>query len=336
MPISYPRSTSTSRAFNSALFAVVLLSLSLSLSSLVSALAIDKEITPRNSTIAHTSRDTTSGSPTSSIVERDENGRFTFYETGLGACGGWNNPTDFIVALNEEQWDGGSHCWEMITINYNGKSTQAQIVDLCPGCAWGGLDMSPGLFSFLDNPDLGVIYGSWSFGTEQAPPPAPPPAPALVPMPIPAPAPPPPSPLPSMPTPDPQPSQEQPPPVPTPQSQYQAPPEFQPSSTPQPTSTFSFSTASTSSTASVIPSSTSTLQTNTTIVSLPTATGIAQEQTENEDSDGVTQDEPTSPFYQHVSDDDATGSDAKNFENLNLAMINLALLRSAMIKYGQH
>ncbi|KAL5490445.1 hypothetical protein ACEPAI_5278 [Sanghuangporus weigelae] len=328
MPISYPRGTSTSRAFNSTLFAAVLLSLCLS--SLVSALAIDKGPTPRNSTIAHISRDTTSGSPASSIDKRDENGRFTFYETGLGACGGWNNPTDFIVALNEEQWDGGSHCWEMITINHNGKSTQAQIVDLCPGCPWGGLDMSPGLFGFLDNPDLGVIYGSWSFGTEQAPPPAPAPASAQAP-------PPPPPPPPPVPTPDPQPPQEQPSPVPTPQSQYQAPPEFQPSSTPQPTSTFSVSTASTSSTSSITPSSTSTLQTNTTIASLPTTTGITQEQTENEDSDGVAQDEPTSPFYQHVSDDDATSSDARNFENLNLAMINLALLRSAMIKYGhQH
>ncbi|OCB91405.1 expansin family protein [Sanghuangporus baumii] len=300
MPI---RSFSAFQTFTGTFSGAVLLSLCFS--PRASALAIDKGTVSQNPTTTHIPLDSTSGFSVLDPVKRDDNGRFTFYETGLGACGGWNNPTDFIVALNEEQWDGGSHCWEKITINYNGKSTQAQIVDLCPGCPRGALDMSPGLFGFLDNPDLGVIYGSWSFGTEQAPPPAP----------APAPAPPPPPPPPPVPTPDPQSPQEQPSPVPTPQSQYQAPPEFQPSSTPQLTSTFS---------------------TNTTIASLPTTTGIAEEQTENEDSDGVAQDEPTSPFYQHVSDDDATGSDARNFENLNLAMINLALLRSAMMKYGQH
>ncbi|KAL5532997.1 hypothetical protein ACEPAF_4771 [Sanghuangporus sanghuang] len=323
MPI---RSFSAFQTFTGTFSGAVLLSLCFS--PRASALAIDKGTVSQNPTTTHIPLDSTSGFSVLDPVKRDDNGRFTFYETGLGACGGWNNSTDFIVALNEEQWDGGSHCWEKITINYNGKSTQAQIVDLCPGCPRGALDMSPGLFGFLDNPDLGVIYGSWSFGTEQAPPPAPASAPA--------PAPPPPPPPPPVPTPDPQSPQEQPSPVPTPQSQYQAPPEFQPSSTPQLTSTFSVSTASTSSTSSVTPSSTSTLQTNTTIASLPTTTGIAEEQTENEDSDGVAQDEPTSPFYQHVSDDDATGSDARNFENLNLAMINLALLRSAMMKYGQH
>ncbi|KAH8117486.1 hypothetical protein DFH11DRAFT_1724479 [Phellopilus nigrolimitatus] len=64
------------------------------------------------------------------MAKRDGGGaRFTFYQTGLGACGGTNKPHDFIVALNAKQWDGGKHCYEMITISYNGKTTKAQIVD---------------------------------------------------------------------------------------------------------------------------------------------------------------------------------------------------------------
>ncbi|KAI0317824.1 RlpA-like double-psi beta-barrel-protein domain-containing protein-containing protein, partial [Amylostereum chailletii] len=87
----------------------------------------------------------------------------TYYATGLGACGGYNKDSDFIVALNIEQWDGGSHCNDMITMSYGGKTTQAQIVDQCPGCPFGGLDLSPGLFDFFASEDLGVITGQWSF-----------------------------------------------------------------------------------------------------------------------------------------------------------------------------
>ncbi|TDL27548.1 hypothetical protein BD410DRAFT_782654 [Rickenella mellea] len=114
--------------------------------------------------------------------------RFTYYQTGMGACGQYNNPGDFIVALNIEQWDGGSHCFKMITINCNGKSTQAQIMDECPGCPYGGLDMSQGLFSFFADTSEGVIYGDWSYGSG-APPPPPPPAPKPKPPPPPPPAP---------------------------------------------------------------------------------------------------------------------------------------------------
>lgn len=60
----------------------------------------------------------------------------------------------------------------MITITAKGKSTQAQIVDECPGCPYGGLDFSPGLFQYFASEDEGVITGSWVFGSGD-PPPAP-------------------------------------------------------------------------------------------------------------------------------------------------------------------
>lgn len=40
---------------------------------------------------------------TASPVKRDFGGRATFYATGLGACGDWNNDGDMIVALNSAQ-----------------------------------------------------------------------------------------------------------------------------------------------------------------------------------------------------------------------------------------
>lgn len=33
----------------------------------------------------------------------------------------------------------------------------------CPGCPYGGLDLSRGLFTKFASEDVGVIFGSWSF-----------------------------------------------------------------------------------------------------------------------------------------------------------------------------
>ncbi|KAJ7098094.1 plant expansin [Mycena belliarum] len=99
-------------------------------------------------------------------IERRGNARWTFYSTGLGACGGYNKDSDFIVALNQGTfgWSYPSkYCGRKITMTYNGKTTGATIVDSCPGCPNDGLDLSPGLFSFFASKDAGVIYGTWWF-----------------------------------------------------------------------------------------------------------------------------------------------------------------------------
>jgi hypothetical protein len=100
------------------------------------------------------------------LHKRFENTRFTFFATGLGACGVFNHPGDFIVALNTPQYGSGSpgpQCFKAITINYGGKSAQATIMDECPGCPFGGLDMTTGLFDYFADPSVGVLYGSWTF-----------------------------------------------------------------------------------------------------------------------------------------------------------------------------
>lgn len=104
---------------------------------------------------ANQSRDT-------KISKRDS---FTYFQDGNGACGAFNGPNDFIVALNSCEFDGGSHCFQMITITVNGKSTQAQITDQCLGCPCGGLDLSQGLFEFFAPTSVGELSGSWSYGS---------------------------------------------------------------------------------------------------------------------------------------------------------------------------
>ncbi|KAF5391457.1 hypothetical protein D9757_002050 [Collybiopsis confluens] len=110
-------------------------------------------------------------------ARRFDDARFTFFDVGLGACGTTNVPSDFVVALNSAQYGGGEDCYQTITISYNGMSTQAQIVDECPGCPYGGLDLSTGLFQYFAPEEVGVLYGSWDFGGSKEPSSGTPPAP---------------------------------------------------------------------------------------------------------------------------------------------------------------
>ncbi|KAI0336343.1 hypothetical protein GY45DRAFT_1238580 [Cubamyces sp. BRFM 1775] len=104
------------------------------------------------------------------IEKRFDNTRFTFFFVGQNACGGFDHDSDFIVALNTHQWDGGSHCYEDITVEYQGKSTNAKITDECEECPYGAIDLSPSLFSYLaGSTDPGQIYGGWNYGGGAAP-----------------------------------------------------------------------------------------------------------------------------------------------------------------------
>jgi len=104
---------------------------------------------------------------TTHLAKRFSNARFTYYVVGVGACGHDNQPSDFIVALNSAQYGSGGYCGVTITITYGGKSTQATIMDECPGCPFGGLDFSEGLFTFFAPTSVGTLYGEWVFGESE-------------------------------------------------------------------------------------------------------------------------------------------------------------------------
>lgn len=91
-------------------------------------------------------------------------GRATYYAVGLGACGWYNSPGDYIVALNTAQYGGGypgPNCGRSITISANGVQVVAQIADQCPSCGYGDLDLSEGLFKRFASTDAGVFQMSW-------------------------------------------------------------------------------------------------------------------------------------------------------------------------------
>ncbi|KAI0303369.1 hypothetical protein B0F90DRAFT_1567958, partial [Multifurca ochricompacta] len=57
----------------------------------------------------------------------------------------------------------GPNCFKMISLTCNGKTTTAQIVDKCPGCGAGGLDLTEGLFQFFAPLSVGVLHCDWTF-----------------------------------------------------------------------------------------------------------------------------------------------------------------------------
>jgi len=126
--------------------------------------------------------------------------RWTFYDVGgaAGACGAVNSPGQHIVALNSAQYGSGypgPHCGKTIVMKIGNKQTTATITDECPGCPYGGLDLTTGLFSFFDSLSVGVLSGDWWFA-DQAPAedPSPTPKPAPKPKPTTTSKPPPPPP----------------------------------------------------------------------------------------------------------------------------------------------
>jgi len=154
----------------------------------------ERRIAPANSTISLVER--------SSIEKRAYSGRATWYQAGLGACGGVNSASDKIVALGQVIWDTqpppngnpnlSSWCNKKICISYAGKSQEATIVDLCPysgGCSasdGAALDMSESLFSEFAGLGLGVFQMTWTMGGcggDDSPAPVVPAAPAPVPIP---------------------------------------------------------------------------------------------------------------------------------------------------------
>ncbi|BEJ10862.1 hypothetical protein CspHIS471_0102840 [Cutaneotrichosporon sp. HIS471] len=109
---------------------------------------------------AHARRAIASRNEERTLVKRF-GGQATFYDTSTGTlgCGGRGNNEAYIVALNSAQYGSGypgPQCFKTLTITANGLTVSGvQVVDECPTCAYGDLDLSPG--------DKGTIQISWEW-----------------------------------------------------------------------------------------------------------------------------------------------------------------------------
>ncbi|KAA1068584.1 hypothetical protein PGT21_020203 [Puccinia graminis f. sp. tritici] len=106
------------------------------------------------------------GSPipsTSNRLERRFSGKATWFKPNIGACGDTNSKSDYIVAMNEEQYGDGQLCHKSVHIvnEASGKSVVAKVTDKCPGCDYGSLDLSPAVFKELGELRTGILPITW-------------------------------------------------------------------------------------------------------------------------------------------------------------------------------
>ncbi|KAG2203692.1 hypothetical protein INT46_001722 [Mucor plumbeus] len=140
----------------------------------------DEETTTTTTTKKHTKTKTSTTSTATPTIKKskasssssgDYSGDATYYGTGLGSCGWTSKDSEYIVALNHGQMANGANsnknpnCGRSITATGPKGSVTVKIVDTCPGCANGDLDLSPAAFAKIADMAAGRVPVSWSWSS---------------------------------------------------------------------------------------------------------------------------------------------------------------------------
>lgn len=91
-------------------------------------------------------------------------GEATYYDAdGTGACGFKATPNALMVAaMNKAQYKK-SLCGQCIHVKGPKGEVTVRIVDLCPGCSMGDVDLSRQAFQAISPLSAGRVKISWSF-----------------------------------------------------------------------------------------------------------------------------------------------------------------------------
>ncbi|CAF1524287.1 unnamed protein product [Didymodactylos carnosus] len=101
-------------------------------------------------------------------------GQATYYniEGGYTACVTLQNDNQFLVAMNAPQFDPytsngnpnrNSLCGKTVRINGPKGSVTAVVIDRCPSCQYGDLDLTPAAFQAIADLSQGRVSISWSW-----------------------------------------------------------------------------------------------------------------------------------------------------------------------------
>jgi expansin (peptidoglycan-binding protein) len=93
----------------------------------------------------------------------EHNGIATYYAaTGEGACMFDASPGDMnVTAINAVEWDGSAWCGTCIDVTGPSGSVRVRVVDLCPECDAGHLDLSREAFGQIAAMELGRVDITW-------------------------------------------------------------------------------------------------------------------------------------------------------------------------------
>lgn len=88
----------------------------------------------------------------------------TYYAaTGAGACSYDPSPNDLMVtAMNAEQYAGSGACGTCIDVRGPKGSARVRVVDLCPECKSGHLDLSKEAFAKVADVSAGRVNITWT------------------------------------------------------------------------------------------------------------------------------------------------------------------------------
>ena len=85
-----------------------------------------------------------------------------YYATGDGSCMFGASPSDLMVAaMNEVEYNNSAYCGAYVEVQGPKGTVTVRIVDRCPGCGAGHLDLSQEAFAAIANLSQGVVPISW-------------------------------------------------------------------------------------------------------------------------------------------------------------------------------
>lgn len=92
------------------------------------------------------------------------NGKATYYAAdGSGNCSFPPSPQDLMVAaLNTPDYNGAQSCGACVLVHGPKGDVTVRIVDRCPGCTQGHIDLSKEAFAKIADPVQGVVPVTWS------------------------------------------------------------------------------------------------------------------------------------------------------------------------------
>jgi hypothetical protein len=106
--------------------------------------------------------------PSSFTLSGDGEGTYYSPSVGVGACGALSADTELVAALNVPQFGAFANptnspaCGACLTITGPKGSVQVKVVDKCPGCKQGDLDLSPAAFNQVADMAAGRVKITWT------------------------------------------------------------------------------------------------------------------------------------------------------------------------------
>ncbi len=97
-------------------------------------------------------------------IGQTQTGEGTYYDaTGAGACSYDPSPDNLMVAaMNAPQWQSSAVCGTCVDVTGPKGTVNVRIVDLCPGCKSGDLDLSEQAFVQIADKAQGRVKITWT------------------------------------------------------------------------------------------------------------------------------------------------------------------------------